>query len=174
MVAVCALAVAGLGFGAAESRVSGKAMAAVEDLFNDKFRAPGADAYDLLGTARCTYLDGYGALITVEMQLVYVTAPNPFRPAYTPAEIVALRERQLKKLPVLKETMRGLLASSAVTLDSMPLNQKVAIEARLWHYRWEEPKGVPGRVFMSAEKSKLLAAHGDAAALAAVIEEREQ
>ena len=173
-VAVAALAIAGLGFGASEALVSAKTMAAVEDAMNDAFRAPGAEPYVILGTARGTYLGGYGALMTVELQLVEVPQINPFRPSYSPQEIAVIRDRKLKKLPVLREAMRGLLASSAMTLDSLPLNEHVAIEARLWQYRWEDSKGIPQRIFMSAEKSKLLAARSNAAALAAVIDEQEQ
>ena len=174
VVTLSVVLMAGIGFAAADAIVPTRATAAVEDAVNDKLRAPGADQYDLLGTARCTYLNGYGALITAELQLVYTSGVNPFRPAYTPQEIAALRDRKLKKLPVLKDAMRSLMASSAATLDSLPLNQKVAFEARLWRFRWEDSKGIPERIFMSAEKSKLLSAQGNAAALAAAVEEHEQ
>jgi hypothetical protein len=174
-IALAGLVIAGLVFGASEAQISSKTMIAVENAMNDRFRAPdGPDPYDLLGTARGTYLDGYGALITVELQLVYTSGINPFRPAYSPQEIAALRERKLKKLPVLRDAMRSLMASSAVTLDSLPLNQRVAIEARLWRYGWEDSKGLPRRILMSAEKSKLLAAKADPAALAAAIDDQEQ
>ena len=168
------LIAASLLFGAGESRLSTKSIDAVEGMVNDKFRTPGPEPYDLLGTARCTYLDGWGALTTVELELVYVTAPNPFRPAYTPQEIATLHDRKLKKLPVLKDAMRSILANSAAALDSVPPNQHIAMEAKLWRYSWEDSKGIPQRIFMSAEKSRLLAAQGSPANLAAVIEEQIQ
>ena len=168
------LAAAGLLFGATESRLSNKAIDTVQAMVNDKFRVPGPDAYDLLGTARCTYLEGYGALTTVEIELVFVSGITPFRPAYTAQEIAALRERKLKKVPILKDDMRRILANSAAAFDSVPPNERIAIEAKLWHYSWEDSKGIPQRILMSAEKSKLLGAQGSPAALAAVIEEQVQ
>lgn len=168
------LVAAGLGLAASESRISSKAADTVEDLVNDKLRVPGADAYDLLGPARCTYVDGYGVVITLELQLVFAANNMPFRAAYSPQEVAAVRDRELKKLPLFKETLHELMAGSASTLDSLPLNQRIAIEARLFHFGWEDSKGVPGRIFMSAEKSKLLAAKANPAALAAAIEEQDQ
>jgi len=172
--ALAVLTIAGLGFGASEALVPVNATAAVENAANDRFRASGTDPYEFLGTARCTYINGYGALITLELQLVYASNVNPFRPAYSPEEIASLHDRKLKKLPVFKDTLRALMASSATTLDSLPLNQRIAVEARLWHFRWEDNKGMPERIFMSAEKSKLLAAKANPAALAAAIEEQDQ
>lgn len=172
--ALTALAIAGLAFGSTEAGVSNKALEAVEGMVNDKFRGPGPDPYDVLGAAHCAYIEGYGAITTVEIQLIYVSGVNPFRPAYSPQEIAAVRDRKLKKLPVLRDAMRALIASSATALDSVPPNQRIAIDAKLQHFSWEDSKGIPQRILMSAEKSKILAAQGSPAALAAAIEEQGQ
>jgi hypothetical protein len=166
--------VAVLCFGATESRVPRKAMAAVESSMNKGFRQVTNDPYDLLGTARGSYLDGYGAVFTIELQLVYITPPSPFQPAYTPVELAALKERKLKKLPALKDTMRSLMAAAGNTLDNMPGNEHIAMEAIIWRYSWEDSRGVPQRVLMTAEKGKLLQAAADHANLAGVIDELEQ
>jgi hypothetical protein len=167
-------AVAVLCFGATEPRVSRKALGSVEGSMNDKFRIVTGDPYDLLGTARGTYIDGYGAVFTIELQLVYISPPSPFRPAYSPRELAGLHDRKLKKMPVLKDAMRGLMANSVNTLDSMPGNEHVAMEAILWRYSWEDSKGLPQRVLMTAEKGKLLEAVRANTDLASVIEEQEQ
>jgi hypothetical protein len=167
-------AVAVLCFGATEPRVSRKAVAGVEGAMNDRFRAVTADPYDLLGPARGTYLDGYGAVFTIEVQLVHVDPPSPFRPAYSQADLAALRDRKLKRLPVMKETMRGLMAEACNTLDAMPGDEKISVEAILWHYSWEDSRGIPQRVLMTADKSKLLGAAANHANLASIITEQEQ
>ena len=175
MKTILLLATAVLCFGATESRISRKALAGVESAMNDKFRnTVTPDTYDLLGTARGTYLDGYGVLFTIEMELVYVTPLSPFRPAYTSAEVASLRERKLKKVPVMKETLRNLMAGASNSLDNLPGNERISMEAILWHYSWEESRGVPQRLMMTAEKDKLLRALADHTDLATVIEEREQ
>ena len=168
------LAVAALCFGATESRIPRSALVSVEGSMNDRFRGVASDPYDLLGTARGTYLDGYGAVFTVELELIYAQPPSPFHPAYSPAELASLRERKLKKLPVMKETMRALMAGASSTLETLPGNERITMEAILWNYSWEETRGLPRRVHMTAEKDKLRRAVAEHTDLASVIEEWEQ
>jgi hypothetical protein len=172
-------AAAALCFAAVEPRVSRATLTAVEGTINQTFATRGADSYDLLGTARGTYLEGYGALYTIELDLVSVGPldMSPFRPSMSPAEIAAIRERKLKKVSVLKEAMRNILVNASGTMEGLPANERIAMEAILFNFRWEDSKGLPRRVFMSAEKQKLLdakAAHAGPAELAAVIEEQER
>jgi hypothetical protein len=168
------VAVATLCFASTELKVSRKALAIVEGAMNDKFRTITTDPYDLLGTARGTYLEGYGALFTVELQLVYLTPPSPFRAAYSPQELTTMHDRKVKKLPVMKATMRDLMANAGSALETMPANERVSMEAILWRYSWEDSTGLPQRIFMTAEKGKILQAQTAHADLATVIEEREQ
>jgi hypothetical protein len=172
-------AAAALCFAAVEPRVSRAILTAVEGTINQTFATRGADSYDLLGTARGTYLEGYGALYTIELDLVSVGPldMSPFRPSMSPAEIAAIRERKLKKVSVLKEAMRNILVNASGTMEGLPSNERIAMEAILFNFRWEDSKGLPRRVFMSAEKQKLLdakAAHAGPAELAAVIDEQER
>lgn len=175
-VAVAALlaATTSLALAAIGAKVDRRALANVEAAINDKFRTSIQDPWDLLGTARGTYLDGYGAVFSVELQLVFVSPPMPFHPAYTPAEITAIRDRKVKKLPELRAAMQSLLVSSAPALEGLPANEKIAVDAMLWHYSWENSQGLPQHVFMSAEKGKLQQAQAAHSDLALVIEEREQ
>jgi hypothetical protein len=168
-------AAAALCFAAVEPRVSRATLTAVEGTINQTFAPRGPDSYDVLGTARGTYLAGYGALFTIELDLANAGPldMSPFRPAMSPAEIAAIRERKLKKVPVLKETMRNILVNASGTMEGLPPNERIAMEAILFNFRWEDSKGLPRRVFMSAEKQKLLdakAAHAGPAELAAVME----
>lgn len=172
-------AAAALCFAAVEPHVSRATLAAVEGTINQTFAQRGPDSYDLLGTARGTYLEGYGTLFTIELDLVTVGPldMSPFKPSMSPAEIAAIRERKLKKVPVLEETMRNILANASGTMEGLPSNERIAMEAILFNFRWEDSRGLPRRVFMSAEKQKLLdakAAHAGPAELAGVIEEQER
>jgi hypothetical protein len=173
------VAVAGLCFAAAESRVSRANILTVEAAINEKFAARTPDPYDLLGNARGTYLEGYGALFTVELDLVNAgpLTLSPFKQSISAEEVASLRDRKMKKLPILKDSMRTLLLNASVTLDGLPLNERVAMEAILFNYTWESSRSLPHRVFMSAEKEKLLEAktnHASQAELAALIEEQER
>ena len=168
------LPMAALSFVHTESLIPMKTLAEVEGLMNDRFRSGTTDPYYMLGTARSTYLDGYGVLTTAEIQLVFISPVIPFRPAYSPQEIQAMRDRKVKKLPELMDTMRELLVRSGTVLEPLPGNEHVALQVRLWRYAWEDSKGIPQRVFMSALKSKLLDARTSHADLTPVILEQEQ
>jgi hypothetical protein len=158
---------------------SGAEVTAVERTMNQTLSAGPADPYELLGTARGTYLNGYGALFTVELDLINAgsLSPNPFRPKVSPQELANVHERKEKNLKVLRDQMRTLMVNAGSTLDGMPPNEHVTMEAFLFYYSWENPKGLPTRVTMTAEKQKLMdakAAHAGPQDLASIIEEQDQ
>jgi hypothetical protein len=172
-------AAATLCFAAAESRVSRATVLAVEKGIDEKLAARSADPYDVMGSARGTYLEGYGALFTFELDLINAGPLNlsPFKPTITAEEVATTRERKLKSLAILKDTMRTLMVSASGTLEGLPANERVSMEAILFYYSWENSRGIPRRVFMSAEKQKLLdakAVHAGQPELAALVEEQER
>jgi hypothetical protein len=174
------IAAATLCLASTEPRVSRASIVAVEKSINDEFTANSADPYAVDGNARGTYLEGYGALFTVELELINTGPlnPNPFhQQKVTPQEIATTRERKLKKLASLRESMRTLMVNASGTLEGLPPNERVAMEAVLFYNSWEESRGMPRRLFMSAEKQKLRdakAAHAGQAELAAIVEEQER
>ncbi len=173
------IAAAALCLAAAESAVSPATIAAVEGTMNRTLSVGPADPYELMGTARGTYLNGYGALFTVELDLINAgpISPNPFKPKVSPQELASVRERKVKNLSILKDSMRTLMMNAGSTLEGMPPNERVSMEAYLFYYSWENSKGMPQRVFMSAEKQKLMdakTAHAGPQELAAIIEEQDQ
>jgi hypothetical protein len=169
-------AFAAICYAAVESPVSRASITAVENSINDKFRGNSPDPYLLLGNARGTYLQGYGVLFTVELSLVTVTPPNPFRPAITPDEIASIQDRKTKKLPIMKDAMRSLMTNAGSTLEGLPGSERIAMEAILFNYSWENNRG-PRRILMTVDKQKLLDAktrHSSPAEIASLIDEREQ
>lgn len=174
LVLLATLTAGAAAFAALESPVSRASVLAVERSIDDKFRANPSDPYDFLGTARGTYMNGYGALFTFEIGLTYVPAISPFNLSVSPQQVAAIHERKLKKLPVLENTMRGLVADASTTLEGLPANEHIAIEALLFSYSWENSRGLPHRVFMTVEKQKLRSAIASHADLATVIETQER
>jgi hypothetical protein len=172
------IAAATLCFASTEPRVSRASIVAVEKSINETFAGYPSDPFEVLGNARGTYLEGYGALFTVELDLINTgpLTPNPFKQKVTPQEVATTRERKLKKLAVLRENMRSLMVNASGTLEGLPPNEHVAMEAVLLYRSWEESRGMPRRLFMSADKQKLLdarAVHAGQPELAAIIEEQE-
>jgi hypothetical protein len=173
------VAAATLCLAATEPRVSRASIVLVENSINEKFVSYSGDPYDVLGNARGTYLEGYGALFTVELDLINTGPinPNPFKQKVTTQEVATTRERKVKKLAILRENMRSLMVNAGGTLEGLPPNERVAVEAVLLYNSWEDSRGMPRRLFMSAEKQKLLGAratHAGQPELAAIVEEQER
>lgn len=173
------IAAATLCLASTESRVSRPSIVAVEKSINETFASYPGDPYDLIGNARGTYLEGYGTLFTVELDLINTGPlnPNPFKQKITAQEVASTRDRKLKKLAVLRENMRSLMVNASATLEGLPPNERIAMEAILLYNSWEESKGMPRRLFMSADKQKLLdarTAHAGQPELASIIEEQER
>ena len=161
-----------------EPVVSFNSLKAVEASINDKVRSSINDPYDLLGTARGTYLEGYGALFSVELNLLLVSTPNmlPFNQKITEAEITAMRERKLRKMELLRDSMRGLMLGASKTLTGLPAGERIVMETFLFNYHWENSRGLAHRLVLTAEKQKLLdasARHLTGAELAAVFTQEE-
>ena len=168
-------------FAATESRVSRASILAVEGNVDQTQKASSADPYLLLGGTRGTYLEGYGALFTFEVDLVssggFLTV-GPFGSPMTAEQLAKLRDRKLKKLPELKDTMRSLIMNASSTLEGLPTNEHIAMEGILLNSPGEKSsREIPRRIFMSAEKQKLLdakASHATPAELAALVEEQDR
>jgi hypothetical protein len=172
------IGIATLCFAASEPVVSLKSLKEVEASMNDRLRSRINDPYDLLGTARGTYIEGYGTVFTVELNLVLMSPLNrsPFKQTNTDAEIATLHDRKALKAEVLKEEMHGLMLSASKMLPGLPLGEHIAMEAFLFNFNWETTRGLPRRIVLTAQKQKLMDAlntHADAAKLASIITEEE-
>lgn len=172
------IGIATLCFAASEPIVSLASLKAVEASINDKVRSNINDPYDLLGTARGTYVEGYGAVFSVELNLVLVSPLNlsPFKQNITEAEITTMHDRKAHKVEGLKESMRGLMLGASKALPGLPANERIVMEAFLFNYRWENARGLPHRIMLTAEKQKLIDAanrHAARAELAGLFTEEE-
>jgi hypothetical protein len=168
------IALVALSFAGAASLVPVSDFKEVETATDARF----ADApWDLLGVARGSYLPGYGAIFTFELSLVSVPPLNPFKLTVTPQEVRNIHDRKIRQLGVLKSEMRDLVVKAAASLATLPPGEQIVFEARLFNRSFEDGKGLPTRLTMTANRQKVLDAlahHATPADLAAVIEEREE
>ena len=131
------------------------------------------EPFFVLGTTHGVYLDGYGAVFTAEVNLV--NAPvSPFMPAPTKEMIARHRQKKLERIPELEQTMRELLAQTAVSLDTLADTDRVVLAVSLTSYVWE-PGGLPSQIVMQGQKGALVAARnaGGGAQLDSVIKSEE-
>lgn len=142
---------------ASHARVTRAMLAGVEKSFDGRLlRANTPDSFDLLGTTRGVYLDGYGAVFSAELNLIVTPNLSPFHPAFTKLEISRIHTRKVQRLPMLKQSMREMLVSSASALENLPPNEQIVLAVSLFHYSWEDSSGIPSQIVMQAERQKLL------------------
>ncbi len=164
-------------FAASEPIVSLASLKSVEGSINDRLKSNISDPYDLLGPARGTYLEGYGAVFTVQMNLVLLPALriSPFNPN-SGKEIVELHDHKARKIETLKATMRELMTGASKSLPGLPLQERIVMEAFLFDYSWEQSRGLPHRIMLTAYKQKLIDAvnrHATPEEMAALFQEDE-
>ena len=176
---LCALLLAAPGSQQVVQQSDGRALRAVlktsERMIDDRVQQMTSRApFVLLGTTRGAYLAGYGAVFTMEVNLVPVANISPFRPAYTPQEIQNLNRQKREKLGALKAGARQLLAEQAAALTQVPANEKIAIVITLFNFNWEDTTNLPSQVVLQGQKQALLdARRGGAEAIDRVIEARD-
>jgi hypothetical protein len=104
---------------------------------------------------RGIYLDGYGAVFTLEMNTasdgVGLMSPN-----LTPQMKVQVKQKKIERMPQLQKALTQALMDAASTLDSVPLDEQVVIEVDLLRYTWEDAPGYPAEVLVQSTRRKLL------------------
>jgi hypothetical protein len=174
---VLLIGLASLCFAASEPIVSLASLKSVESSIKDRLESNIGDPYDLLGGPRGTYLEGYGAVFTVHLNLVLLPAlrVSPFNPN-SGKEITGLHDHKARKVEELKATMRELMTGASRSLPGLPPRERIVMEAFLFDYSWEQTRGLPHRVMLTAFKQELLDAvgrHATPAEMAALFTEDE-
>lgn len=155
---LAALLVGGALMLAAETRikVSRPALQVMEKSFDRKVAEFSIDDPLLpLGATRGVYLENYGVVFTTELNLVTAVI-TPFRPSYSKEQLALLREKKLKRLPLLKQAMQEALMNWAALLDALPDQEQVVLVVLLMNSSWEDTTGLPSQVMMQAAKKTLL------------------
>jgi hypothetical protein len=151
-------------------------MAAMENSLDRAIeRASLDDPFYLLGSTRCVYLAGYGAVFSSEVDLLATAAPNPFRQSGYPKEEVAkLKHKKQNRIIILRKNMRDMLVAAASSLDGVPANEQIALAVSIPYYKFEDSSGMPRQILMQAPKKILVdAASGNAGALDAALKVQE-
>lgn len=138
-------------------RVTRVALATMEKTFDQRvLRFDLNDPFDLLGTTRGVYLEGYGAAFTAEVNLVASAAITPFRPAPDREQIERLRQKKLERVTVLKKYMREMLLNLAASLEAVPPGEQIALGVSVFYFSWEDRSGLPAQILMQARRQTLL------------------
>jgi hypothetical protein len=157
------------------ARMTRAALRSVEASADNTFvRLVRQDPLSILGATRAVYLDGYGTVLSTEVELAASAAENPFRPAFTKEDIQRVKEKKKLRIAYLKENMRGMLIDFASALSEQPLNENVALAVTIPYFRWEDAAGMPKQILIVAPRKALLDAKaGDPKALSASLKLQE-
>ena len=155
LIAAAALAISAAG--QATPRVTRTAVAPVERSFDERIsRYSVDDPIYVLGASRGVYLEGFGLVLSTEVDLLPATNLTPFRPEYTKEEKARIRLKKLDRVGKLKELMGSMLVDAAAMLDTVPDNEQIAVSVTLLHKRWEDTAGLPGQIVMQGQRSSLV------------------
>lgn len=131
----------------------------VERSIDARFRdLAGAQPMSMLGSARGVYLDGYGAVFTVEINLAPVARLSPFRQSYSAEEKRQLNVRKRQRLEDLEQQARKILAEVAGKLTLIPADETVSLAVSLFYFPWEDLTGLPRQMVAAAKRSAIAGA----------------
>lgn len=138
-------------------RITRAELTPLERAFDASLTRPGQQLpFDMLGSARAVYLNGYGVVLTAELNLIIAPRITPFRQFIAKEDVERVRSQKLENLEVLRRAMREQLRTAAASLGDMPPNEQVAVSATLFYYSWEQRDGLPSQILMQASKGALL------------------
>jgi hypothetical protein len=139
-------------------RISRNAMAALEKSIDERVLHLWTEhPWVLLGNTRGVYVQGFGTVLTAEINLV--TGPTMMmRTGVTAEEKAAHRVKRIKRFPELRAELRKVLMDAASTLETMPAEENLVFCAFLSKYPWEDVSGLPAQLILTGQKKKLLEA----------------
>jgi hypothetical protein len=153
------LAVAASTIASDAPRVNRDQLVAVEKLLDSHYARLWEDnTVAVLGPTRGIYLDGYGAVLTTDIDVVTGPTLLFMRGPLNKDEVEKFRQKKIGRLPDLRRAMRQALIDSAASLDNMPAEEQIVVVAFLSRYPWEDVKGLPKQIMMQAPRKSLLGA----------------
>lgn len=135
-------------------------LAAAERSINQHFQPDLAEQapVTMMGTTRGAYLEGFGAVFTMELNLWPTPNVSPFRRSYSDEQKKQLNERKRSRLPALEERIAAILIEQGPALESVPAKEQIALVITLFHFRWENLDGLPSQLVIQGERGEALAA----------------
>lgn len=151
------LAVAASTIASDAPRVSRDQLVTVEKSLDSRYAKLWDDTQIVvLGPTRGIYLEGYGAVMTSEVDLVTGPTLVFMRGPLNKDEVEKFRQKKIGRVPDLRRAVRLALIDSAASLDNVPAEEQIVVVAMLSKYPWENFSGLPHQIMMQAQKKKLL------------------
>jgi hypothetical protein len=131
-------------------------IAAAEQVIDLRFQGVGSETVmTVIGNSRGAYIEGYGVVFNVQVNIAPVGNINPFRRSYSNEEIRQINIRKRQRLETLEQRTRELLVELSDSIAGLPANEKIAIAVSLFHFAWEDLTALPKQMVMAAAESIL-------------------
>ncbi len=124
-------------------------------------RGFGETSMVMIGSTRGGYLQGFGAVFSLEVNVVAMANLSPFKPSYTEQELSQLNQRKRDRIPELEELGKRILVREAGKLGGVPEGEKIALIISLFHFTWEDSADLPAQVVIQASRRTLLDRQAD-------------
>ncbi len=118
------------------------------------------DPAEVLGLSQGTYIQGYGAIFLGEVNLAPAAGISPFHPSVSPDEVRRTHDKKMQRMTAIRTAMRAMLVDSALSLDTLPADEQVAVGLSLFYWKWENRDGLPAQIVMHAQRKALLQTTG--------------
>jgi hypothetical protein len=112
------------------------------------------DPLVLIGGTRAFYVDGFGVVMTTELNLVTGPSVNPFNPTLSPEAKTKYRQRKLQRLPQMRDLMNTTLQQAKSWFPGLRDDEQIALGVQMYRYSWEDPTGLPSQVMWQTAKRK--------------------
>ena len=131
-------------------------IAAAEEIVDQRFQAVGSDTVmTVIGNPSGAYIEGYGVVFNVQVNIAPVGNINPFRRSYSDEEIRQINIRKRQRIETLEQRTRDLLVELSSLIPGLPADEKIAVAVSLFHFAWEDLTQLPKQMVMAAAKSVL-------------------
>jgi len=149
----CAIAICAQ---ATSPRVSGNVLKVVETSLDDRLKSLWPDnPFTVIRLTRGLYLEGYGAVFTVDVSPVLSTT-SMMHPTVTREEVATAHKVRIERIGQLKQAMRVALADAAASLDPVLPDDSVTLVVFLANHQWEDLSGMPARLTFQGKKKTLI------------------
>jgi len=150
------LCAVGIVAAATTPRVSGNVLKGVETSLDDRIKSFWPDnLFSVTRLTRGLYLDGYGAVFTMDVSPVLSTT-SMMHPTVTKEEVVKAHKVRIERIAQLRQVMPMAVADAAASLDPVPAEDQITIVVYLTYHSWEDVSGTPAQLTFRGKKKALL------------------
>lgn len=112
------------------------------------------DPLVLLGNTRAIYVEGFGVVMTAEINLVTGPTVSPFNPSISKESIAKHHDRKVQRLPNLRDLLKSSASTARAWFPDLADADNLVVGITLLKYSWEDPAGIPSQLVAITQKRK--------------------